>query len=140
MQGEAVAGAASHAGDVQAGVHEECAGVDFAVFLEGVVFAGVQTAEADDALVAVVVAHIHEGEQHFALVGGYEFPCGVVAVVPRIHDAVEAEKSYYGNLTSDLDTLLEIKKLVEKYHGNVFITCEDKVFELRIILSNETNE
>ena len=36
--------------------------------------------------------------------------------------------------------LTEIKKLVEKYHGNVFITCEDKVFELRIILSNETNE
>ncbi|MBE6648351.1 MAG: S41 family peptidase [Ruminococcaceae bacterium] len=31
----------------------------------------------------------------------------------RIHDAVEAEKSYYGNLTSDLDTLLEIKKLVD---------------------------
>ncbi len=31
----------------------------------------------------------------------------------RIHDAVEAEKSYYGNLMSDLDTLLEIKKLVD---------------------------
>ncbi len=35
------------------------------------------------------------------------------SVNKRIHDAVEAEKSYYGNLTSDLDTLLEIKKLVD---------------------------
>ena len=37
----------------------------------------------------MVVTHIHEGEQHFALVGRNEFPCRIVAVVPRIDDAVE---------------------------------------------------
>lgn len=36
--------------------------------------------------------------------------------------------------------LTEIKNLVQKYHGNTFITCDNKMFELHITLSNSINE
>lgn len=36
--------------------------------------------------------------------------------------------------------LIEMKALVKKHNGNLLITCENKVFELHIVLSNQENE